>query len=159
MAGGVEELLGMLYEMVQNAFSLPFGSDRCILDKDKLLGLVDEINAILPTDLKQARSIVEGRNEIISAAKREAEALKRQAEERARQLVSQEEVLVVARQKANDIILVAETKAKEMRRAANEYVDNTLKRTEEALSEALSEVRTSHVEFRSAAAGKRPGTE
>ncbi|MDR0381140.1 MAG: hypothetical protein LBH86_04005 [Oscillospiraceae bacterium] len=159
MAGGVEELLGMLYEMVQNAFSLPFGSDRCILDKDKLLGLVDEINAILPTDLKQARSIVEGRNDIISAAKREAEAVKRQAEERARQLVSQEEVLVVARQKANDIILSAETKAKEMRRVASEYVDNTLKRTEEALSEALNEVRTSRAEFRSAAAGKKPGPE
>lgn len=156
MAGGVEELLGMLYEMVQDAFALPFGSDRCILDRDKVLGLLDEVNAILPTDLKQARSIVEARNDVINTAKREAEAIKRQAEERARQMVSQEEVLLTARQKANDLVKAAEAKARDVRRTSNEYVDNTLKRTEEALSAALNEMRASRAEFRAAAAKPQP---
>jgi vacuolar-type H+-ATPase subunit H len=155
MAGGAEDLIKMLYEMVQDAFSLPFGSDRCILDRDKLLGLIDEISAILPSDLKQARSIVESRNDIISAAKREAEALKRQAEERARQLVSQEEILATARRKANEIVTAAETKSRDIRRTASEYVDNALKLTEEVLSSALHEVRDSRTEFRTAA-GKQP---
>lgn len=156
MAGGAEELLAMLYEMVQDAFALPFGSDRCILDRDKVLGLLDEINAVLPGDLKQAKTIVESRNDVIATARREAEAIKRQAEERARQMVSQEEILVTARQKANDITTAAETRAREVRRAANDYVDNTLKRTEEAIATALSEVRKSRAEFRNAAAAARP---
>ncbi len=151
MAGGLEELLKMLYDMVQDAFSLPFGADRCILDRDKVLGILDEIGAILPGDLKQARSIVESRNEIISTAKREAEAIKRQAEERARQLVGEQEILQIARKKANDLMTTADLKSREVRRAANEYVDNTLKRTEEAIGAALSEVRRSRADFRAAA--------
>lgn len=155
MANGVEELLTMLYNMVQDAFSLPFGADRCILDRDKVLSLIDEINNILPSDLKQARNIVENRNDIIGTARREAEGIKRQAEERARQMVSEEEILIMARQKAADITQAAESKAREVRRSANEYVDNTLKRTEEALGTALSEIRSSRSEFRMAASGKK----
>ncbi len=155
MSSGVEELLTMLYNKVQDSFSLPFGSDRCILDRDKVLSLIDEINNILPNDLKQARGIVENRNDIISAARREAEGIKRQAEERARQLVSEQEVLVVARQKANDIMQAAEAKAREVRRSTSEYVDNTLRRSEEALGAALSEIRSSRSEFRNASVAKR----
>ena len=156
MAGGTEELIRVLYDLVQDAFTIPFGSDKCVVDRDKALGLLDEITATLPDELKQARTIVESRNELIAAAKREADALRRQAEERARQLVSEEEVLIVARQKANDIVLKAEQKAKEVRRASNEYVDNTMRRTEEAIAKALAEVRRSRSEFRSAAGTKFP---
>ncbi|MDR3206905.1 MAG: hypothetical protein LBT60_01095 [Oscillospiraceae bacterium] len=157
MANGVEDLLTMLYNMVQDAFSLPFGADRCILDRDKVLALIDEINNILPGDLKQARSIVEARNEVVNTAKREADAIKRQAADRARQLVSQEEVLVVARQKAGDIVQAAENKARDLRRTANEYVDNALKRAEETLGAALTEMRSSRAEFRTASDKRDPG--
>ena len=151
MAGGVEELVKLLTDMVQDAWSLPLGADRCVLDRDKVLDILEEITATLPSDLKQARTIVESRNEILTTARREADAIKRQAEERARQLVSQEEIQIVARQKANDITSAAETKAREVRRAANEYVDSTLKRVEEAIGTAMTEVRKSRTDFRTAA--------
>jgi vacuolar-type H+-ATPase subunit E/Vma4 len=60
-------------------------------------------------------------------------------------------VLTTAKKKADDIMRNAETKSKEIRRAANEYVDNILKRTEEAINTAISEVRQSRTEFRTAA--------
>ena len=148
MAHAVEELLEMLYNMVQEAFALPFGSDRCILDKDKVLGLLDEINATLPKDLREARVIVESRNEVLGNARREAESIKRVAEERARSMVSEEEVLTIARKKAGDMMAAAEGKAREVRRATNEYVESALRRTEEALAQALSEVRQSRSDFR-----------
>ena len=156
MAGGTEDLIRVLYDLVQDAFTIPFGSDKCVVDRDKVLGLLDEITSTLPDELKQARTIVESRNELMAAAKREADAIRRQAEERARQLVSEEEVLVVARQKANEVVLKAEQKAKEVRRASNEYVDNTMRRTEEAISTALTEMRNARTEFRSAAGAKFP---
>ena len=148
MASGVEELLTMLYNLVQDAFSLPFGADRCILDRDKVLALIDEIANTLPNDLKQARHIVEARNEIIGTAKREADTVKKQAEERARQLVSQEEVLVVARQKASDVMQKAETKARELRHQAKDYVDVMLGRAEEKISAVMNDIRASRQEFR-----------
>jgi len=160
MASGVEELVKLLTDMVRDAWSLPLGADRCVLDRDKVLDILEEITAILPADLKNAKNIVESRNEIISTARREADAIKRQAEERARQLVSQQEVLITARQKANDIVASSETKSREVRRAANEYVDNTLKRVEEAIGSALTEVRKSRTDFRAAAkvSNERPNS-
>jgi len=153
MAGGIEELLTMLYDMVQDAWSVPLGADRCILERDKVLDLISEISNALPADLKQARTIVETRNEILGAAKREADAIKRQAEERGRQLVSEHEVLIAARQKANDFMTSAETKSRELVKATNDYVEDVLKRTEEAITQAAGEVRQSRVKFRSAAKG------
>lgn len=154
MAGGIEELLILLNNMVQDAWSFPLGADRCVLERDKLLDLIEEISTSLPADLKQARTIVESRNEVVASAKREAESIRRSAEERARQLVSQEEVLAVARQRANEMMFAAENKAKEIRRATHEYVDELLKRTEETITSALNDVRHARVKYRQASSSK-----
>jgi len=151
MAGSAEELLNMLGNMVQDAWSIPMSRDRCVLEREKMLDIIDEIKATLPVELKQARTVVESRNEVIGSAKREAEAIKRQAEDRARQMVSEEEVLVIAKRKANELMTVAEEKAREVRRVTNEYVDDTFRRTEEALTEVLGEVKQSRSRFRTAA--------
>ena len=92
MASGIEEILTTLYEMVQDAWSLPLGADKCVLERDKVLDLLDEISNQLPGELKQAKTIVESRNEVITNAKREAENILKQAEQRARQMISHEEV-------------------------------------------------------------------
>jgi vacuolar-type H+-ATPase subunit H len=99
---------------------------------------------------------VEARNEVLNTAKREADAIKRQAAERARQLISQEDVLRTARQKAGDIVQAAENKARDLRRTASEYVDNALKRAEETLGAALTEMRSSRTEFRAASDKRDP---
>jgi len=149
MAEGVTELLNVLYNMVQDGFSL--GRDKCVVNRARVLDLLSEINAELPTDIEQARKIVEAKNEIIGAAKREAENIKRQAEERARKLISQEEITLQARKKANEMVQAAEQKSREVRLVANQYVDDALARAEEALGQALSEVKDSRGKFKAAA--------
>jgi hypothetical protein len=79
MHNGIEELIGTLYEMVQDAWSLPLGADKCVLERDKVLDLLDEINNQLPGEFKQAKTIVDARNEVINNAKREAENMLKQA--------------------------------------------------------------------------------
>lgn len=157
MAGGVEELLNQLYTMVQDAFTVPFGGEKCIVERDKVLDLIDEINATLPSDLKQARNIVEARNEVLAKAKNEAELIRAQAEERARQMVSEEEILITARHKANEMLKNAEFKAREIRKATGEYVDDAFRRTEDALSQALNEVHQTRSQFRSIGGGRAGG--
>lgn len=70
---GIEELITKLYDMVQDARSLPLGADKCIVERDKVLDMLDEISNQLPGELKQAKTIVDSRNELIAKAKREAE--------------------------------------------------------------------------------------
>ena len=104
MANSIEEIITTLYEMVQDAWSLPLGAEKCVLERDKVLDLLDEISNQLPGELKQAKTIVESRNEVITNAKREAESILKQAEQRARQMMSKEEVYVMAENEANQMI-------------------------------------------------------
>ena len=148
MANGVEEIITTLYEMVQDAWSLPLGGEKCVVERDKVLDLLDEISNQLPGELKQAKTIVESRNEVITNAKREAENILKQAEQRARQMISREEITKQAEQQAAEMIKAAQTKIKELRQVTNDYVDDSMKRTEDAIAQALSEVRESRSKFR-----------
>ena len=148
MANGIEEIITTLYEMVQDAWSLPLGAEKCVVERDKVLDLLDEISNQLPGELKQAKTIVESRNEVITNAKREAENILKQAEQRAKQLISREEVYRQAEQEAAEMIKAAQQKIKELRQVTNDYVDDSMKRTEDAIAQALGEIRESRSKFR-----------
>ena len=148
MANGIEETITTLYEMVQDAWSLPLGAEKCVVERDEALDLLDEISNQLPGELKQAKTIVESRNEVITNAKREAENILKQAEQRAKQMISREEVVKQAEQQAAEMMKAAQQKIKELRQVTNDYVDDAMKRTEDAISQSLSEIRESRSKFR-----------
>ena len=152
MGNGVQELLEMLYSMISEAWGLPLGAEKCVIERDKALDLLDEIKAQFPTELAEAKRLVAARNEFISNAKREAESIRKVAEEHARQLVDEQEIVRLAKQKSSSMIAAAESKSAELRKVANDYADDALKRTEEAIASALSEVRQSRSRFRSVSA-------
>lgn len=153
-----EDIIGALYDMVQDARSMPLAADKCILERDKVLDMLDEIIAQLPSELKQSRTIVESRNELINQARHEAETLVRQAQEQARQLVTKEAIYTEAKRQCEEMVRQTQARIKELRRVSNEYMDDALRRTEEAIAQSLSEVRDTRVKFRALteAQEKRP---
>ena len=118
----LEELINSMYDMVQDAKNMPLSSDKCVLERDRLLDMLDELRAQLPADIKMAQDIVEKRNELIAAGKREAETLRKKAEDAARQMISETEIVVAARKRAKEIVGNAEIQARELRRVANERI-------------------------------------
>ena len=145
-------LLDMLYTMVSEAWGVPLGNDKCIIERDKFLNILDEVKAQLPVEVAEAKRLVTARDEFIGSAKREAESIRRSAEERAKELIDEQEIVKAAALRSNELIASAENRTRELYRVANEYVDDTLRRTEDAISAALNEVRNSRNEFRGAAA-------
>jgi cell division septum initiation protein DivIVA len=143
--------------MINDAWGIPLGADKCVIERDKALDLIDEIKAQFPQELAEAKRLVDARAEFISGAKREADNIKKTAEDRARQLVDNQEVIKTAKTKSGEIIQSAEQSANDLKRAANEYVDDAMKRTEEALAAALEEMRQTRARFRSAAGTPRRG--
>jgi F0F1-type ATP synthase membrane subunit b/b' len=137
--------------MITEAWGIPLGAEKCVIERDKALDLLDEIKAQFPQELLEAKRLVDARAEFINNAKREADAIRKAAEDRSRQLVDEQEVLKAARQRSNEMLSSAETSSTELRRAASEYVDDALRRTEDALTAALSEMRDSRSKFRTAA--------
>ena len=140
MATGVEELVDMLFAMIDEAKSVPLSSEKCIIERDKALDLLDDIKAQFPMELGEAKKLLAARADYIASAKREAELIRKQAEEKARQMLAEDELLAQAKQKSNEMVKVAEDRSRELRRAANEYCEDALRRTEEAVSEAYDEI-------------------
>lgn len=144
----IEDIISALYDMVQDARALPLGADKCILERDKVLDMLDEIIAQLPVELKQARTIVESRNELIGQARREAEALIRQAQEKADKLVEEEAIYQEAKRQCQEMVLQTQNRMSELRKASNDYMDDALRRTEEAIAMSLEDVRDTRTKFK-----------
>jgi len=144
----IEEIISALYDMVQDARALPLGADKCILERDKVLDMLDEVIEQLPVELKQARTIVESRNELIGQARREAEGLIRKAQAEAAEMVAQEAIYLEAKRQCQQMVLQTQNRMAELRKASTDYMDDALRRTEEAISMSLEDVRDTRTKFK-----------
>ena len=149
MNSNIEELITALYDMIQDAKALPLGADKCILERDRALDMLDEISAQMPGEFKQARTIVQSREELISQARREAESIIRNARAQAEQMVQQEAIYLEARQRCEEMVQQTQLRIQELKRVSNDYVDNSLRQTEETIIKALTEVRETRSRFQS----------
>ena len=154
----IEDIITALYDLIQDARGLPLGADKCIVERDKVLDMLDEISAQLPAELKQSRTIVESRNELIGQAKREAESIVRRAQEEAERLVSQQAIYEEAKRRCAEQITQTQAQIANLRKVSNEYMDEALRRTEEAIAKSLNEVQDTRTKF-NALAAKQAGNE
>ena len=148
MSSNIDDIIGSLYDMVQDARAMPLAADKCILERDRVLDMLDEIIAQMPGELKQARTIVESRNELINQARREAEGIIRQAQEQSKQLVTKEAIYEEARKRSEEMVAQTQNRINQLRKAGNDYMDDALRQTEESISKALSDVRETRMKFR-----------
>ena len=125
----IEQIISALYDMVQDARGLPRGADKCSVERDKVLDMLDEIIGQLPVELKQARTIVESRNELIGQARREAEGLIRQAQEKAAQLVTEEAIYVEAKRQCQEMVAQTHARMADLRKVSNDYMIDALQKT------------------------------
>ena len=155
----IEDIITALYDMIQDARAMPLGPDKCIIERDKALDMLDEIIAQLPAELKQSRTIVESRNELIGQARREAENIIRKAQEQADMLVSQQAIYNEAKRQCVEMVEQTKTQIAGLRKASNEYMDNALARSEEAIAQSLAEVKDTRAKFQALTAQPAPETE
>ena len=144
----IEDIIGALYDLVQDARAMPLAADKCILERDKVLDMLDEIIAQLPGELKQSRTIVESRNELINQARREAETILRQAQEQAKQMQTKEAIYQEAKKRSEEMVAQTQERIEQLRKAGNAYMDDALRRTEETIAAALNEVKDTRMKFR-----------
>ena len=158
MNNNLEELITALYDMIQDAKSVPLSSDKCILERDKALDMLDDLSAQLPGELKQARTIVASREELVSQARREAENIIRNAHAEAEKLIEHEVIYQQTLAKCQEMaqanmaeceerIRQTEAQMEQIKAASFGYVDNSLRQTEETILKALNEVKGTRSRF------------
>ena len=141
------ELLDILYGMVTEAWGVPLGNDKCIIEREKAVEIINEIKANLPTALAEAKRLVSARDEFIGNAKKEAEALRKNAEEKARAMIEEQEIVRVAKARSAEMIASAEAKSKELRRVASSYVDGIMREAENSMTQALGDIQKTRSAF------------
>ena len=154
MANDINRLIDMLYEHIENAKAPALKRNLSMVDRDEMLDLLDELRAQLPVEIKRAQELLAAREKFVDDAKRDVDRMMRQAELDAKTKVSDSEVLYAAKEKARQIIARAEDRSRQLCQVANEYAEDALARTEEAVQAALDEVKQSRLRFRSASAAK-----
>ena len=153
----VLRLLEMLNSMITEAWSVPLGNDRCIIERDKALSLLSEIKARLPAEMAEAKRIVSTRDSYVGSAKTEAEAVMRSARDRAQELIDEQAVVKEAKRQSAELLSNAENRTRELYRVANAYVDDLLRKADEAINGPLLKIRETRATFRTAATGLERG--
>ncbi len=152
MASDINRLIDMLFERIEDAKSPALKPNMSLVDRDEILDLLEELRAQLPVEIKRAQELLAARDKFVEETKRDVERIMRQAELDAKTKVSESEVTSAAKEKARQIVGRAEERSRQLYRVANEYAEDALARTEEAVQAALDEVKQSRIRFRTASA-------
>ena len=147
----VAGLIEKLEDLVNSGTGVP-ATGRILIDRDKLAELVGKIQASLPADLQEAQDFLQMRENLINQALTEARRIKTSSEDEARSRVKDSEVLKEAGKQSEDIVAEAQRRAQRIldeadRQAgfrlaeANQYVQATLIKLEEELSQVLATIR------------------
>ena len=150
----VNRLIDMLYERIEDAKSPALKPGMSIVDRDELLDLLDDLRAQLPIELKRAQELLSAREKFVEDAKRDVDRMMRQAELEAKAQVSESEVMAAAKEKSRRIIAHAEERTRQMYQVCNEYTEDALSRTAEAIQLAQDELQQARVRFRVASSDK-----
>lgn len=149
----IDEILDMMDDILDDAGSVPFSSKKGSIDIEKMRGCINDIRLNLPDEIRNAKNIVSDRKEIVNIANKEAEQIVRKAEERAKVIVSNDEITKAAKQQAVEILNQAQARAKEVKLAANKYLDDILTQSESALQSAITDVRKTRQAVRNVSSG------
>ena len=133
-------LIDALDDLVHNAKPIPL-TDQVRVDREGIYGILDQIRATIPEEIKQARWIVKERQEMLAESTREAERIATQARERQERLVSDDEVSKQAERAAEVIIEDARGRERELLLGAEDYADEILNTLEANLSKFSAAVQ------------------
>ncbi len=138
----IEDLIDEMYDVLDKGWEdAPFRRKRFLWMGEEVRQILDEIKDEIPAEVRQAKAIVADRGQIISEAEREEKPSSAWRRKRPKAMVSQDEIVRQAQQKANELIAQAQQKFKEMRKASSDYVEDLMRRADESLSENLAELR------------------
>ncbi|MFI3226818.1 MAG: hypothetical protein R3Y09_05315 [Clostridia bacterium] len=141
------DLVRSMHEIVEDAKSVPLTVDKCIVDREKLLYLINETIRCLPDELENARDIVASRDQVIADAKTQAESIVANANKKVSFMVNEQEVVLAAEAQAREILLNAKTKSAEIKKLSTDYCNDSLLRTEEGLAAILEDVKNTRKKF------------
>ncbi|MDA0270579.1 MAG: hypothetical protein O2798_05655 [Chloroflexi bacterium] len=155
-------LVDRLEELIAGAQKMPIGN-RSILDRRRMLDLIDQMRVAVPHEVREAQDIVAQRDAVRRDAEEEGRLIVARAEERAARLIDANEITLAARQRADEIATEADRRleyriqeanrdiqqridesrriAREQMQAADDYARELLERLDRQLTAFTRSIR------------------
>ncbi len=156
-------LVDRIEELLATAQKMPIGN-RAIIDRRRMLDIIDQMRIAIPHEVREAQEIVARRDHVLREAEEDRRLIEAQAQERASRMVEAHEIAQAARARAEEIAREAERRlqdrideanrdigqridesrmiAREQMRAADEYARDLLERLERQLGTFVKSVHS-----------------
>jgi hypothetical protein len=144
-----DELLTELVELVETARALPMSSS-CVLPREHLLDLLDDLRGVMPAEIAESRRIVAQRDSVLSQAREEADRIVAVVEARLDRADDEAATLLEqARQEGSAMVAAARVEAHETRVGAEQEQNRLMSATtvHQNAVESAREVRASAEEY------------
>ncbi len=129
-----------LVALIENARSMPMSRANCVVDRGQFIGALQDLRDELPTELRRASALLEERDKIMDAGRREAERIIAEGEAEHARLVSVNEIVVSAEHEAARLMAEARAEAQRLREEVDDYVDTALANFEQLLTRSLASI-------------------
>ncbi len=137
-------LLEDLEDVLDDATSMPM-TKKSLVDVEKIKTIIEDIRLNTPQETKQAKAIVDSRNNILEEAKKEAAEIIQEAQAQARELVARDQITQTAQAEAAEIVAKAKEEGdayvRDAQNQATEILGNATTQANEMVTSAQNKSR------------------
>ena len=130
---GVLALLDELADFLEDSKAAPLGGGRRQVDIGQAMDIINDIRDAFPVEFSQARQIVRERQGLLDDAEAECNRILENARSQALTIASEQEIVRIAQQQAENILADARELERATRAGAEDYADNVFQHLESML--------------------------
>lgn len=123
--GDTESILNQVIDKIATAPNVPLSSTPRI-DRDYVVGLLQDAAACLPDEIRQARWMLKERTEFMAKTQRDADEIVEAARVQAERLVQRTEVVRSAETRARQVLEAADTDSRRLKNETEDFLDRRL---------------------------------
>jgi len=136
----IMQLVDRMEEIVSSGMRVPL-SNRIMVEEEEFLSIIDQLRLSVPQEIKQARRVVQERQQILGTAQDEAAKILSVAKERAEYLMNEQGLINEAKSRSEEILRQAKDGSKRSMGEVDVYALQILTQLEQALQQNLQQIQ------------------
>ena len=164
MSSKIEQQIDQIEDFIDSCKYQTFSKTNIIVDKEELDGLLEELRARTPEEIRHYQRIINNKEAILEDARRKAEEMINEATVHTNELVNEHEIMQQAYARANEIVRQATQQGQDIldkavseantyRSSAAQYMDDLLAQLENTTVGSLNNLTSIFSNFHSEMSG------
>ncbi len=158
MSSKIEQHIDQIEDYIDSCKYQAFSNSKIIVDREELEGLLEQLRAKTPEEIKHYQRIISNKEAILNDARKKAEELINEASEKTSSLINEHEIMQQAYAQANEVVRMASQQAQDImdqavneanayRASAVQYMDGLLADLEMLTGRTLQHITQVHNEY------------